>query len=170
MIFDDTILNQLSTYDESYNSDKESENFLESEILLELEISLELKTSLEPEIFSEPENLSEQETLLEPKNSLEQETPLEQESLLDFENSSQPENSLFQQDNNHSDSVHYTQLFTCNRYEDDKYYISQVDLNHNHFLIPVQLMRMSPTSREIPMNIKKEILLSKRAVISTLQI
>jgi len=51
---------------------------------------------------------------------------------------------------------------------DDKYYISQAVLDHNHPLIPVRLMRV--LNREIPADIKEEILLAKKAGISTSQI
>ncbi|CAG8521701.1 5369_t:CDS:2 [Dentiscutata heterogama] len=54
--------------------------------------------------------------------------------------------------------------------DEDKYYVSYAKLSHNHSLIPVQLMRFSSNNREIPVAIKEEILLLKRAGISTSQI
>ncbi|CAG8497083.1 2286_t:CDS:2, partial [Scutellospora calospora] len=54
--------------------------------------------------------------------------------------------------------------------DDDKYYISQAILHHNYSLIPVQLMRILPSNREIPEDIREEILLSKKVGISVLQI
>jgi len=54
--------------------------------------------------------------------------------------------------------------------DDDKYYISQVNLHHNHKLIPLQLMRILPANREIPGFIKEEILTAKKAGIAIPQI
>ncbi|CAG8686674.1 4561_t:CDS:2, partial [Dentiscutata heterogama] len=54
--------------------------------------------------------------------------------------------------------------------EDDKYHISQVDLHHNHNLIPPQLMHISSTNREIPTFIKEEIFTLRKAGIAVPQI
>ncbi|CAG8772991.1 16358_t:CDS:2, partial [Cetraspora pellucida] len=54
--------------------------------------------------------------------------------------------------------------------DDNKYYISQVNLHHNHKLIPLQLMHILPANHEISGFIKEEILTTKKAGIAILQI
>ncbi|CAG8599197.1 4790_t:CDS:2, partial [Diversispora eburnea] len=167
---------QNITYNKDCEFDKKPGDSLEPEDQLEPKNSEDL---LEPK---NPEDLLEPDDLLEPKNSS------EPENLLEPENSTEPKDPLFQlghayssleafkyvadqyaitngfkvilyKSNNRSDGVHYTQVFACDRY---------AVFNHNHPLIPVRLMRV--LNREIPADIKEEILLVKKVGISTSQI
>ncbi|CAG8438629.1 11264_t:CDS:2, partial [Dentiscutata heterogama] len=160
----------------------------EFEALSEPEVSLELEALLEPEISLESESLLESEFLLEPEFLLELTSRFKVISLKGNNCSDglhttqvfacnhfgmyKSRKDLNKKGRNKVSKKCNCLWSVCLNYnpEDDKYYISQVNLQHNHQLIPPQLMKILPGNRKIPIFINEKIFALKKTEISIPQI
>ncbi|CAG8773992.1 1914_t:CDS:2, partial [Cetraspora pellucida] len=163
---------------ENPTEDKKS---FEHKTLQEHETSQECKTSQECEIAQECETLQEQKTFQEYENLPEtSESSNHNNGICYTQVFTCDHYGFFKpklKDSNKKSRNVESKKYGCSWFihlnhnqDDDKYYISQATLHHNYPLISLQLMHISPSSCEISMYIKEEILLSKKADISMTQI